>query len=237
MYPLPSGVVPIAASGPPPPRVTMKLEDGTHSNISDPLSLDKQYHTAKIRCNRRVTSPDWYQDVRQIELSFDDEIRCDPSFLLNSGGITGPVTTLETLQSSTRKYHVKMSKVSYQRWAGQTSQIPCIPLIFLYEVCPESLDEYTPTHRHLDQTLPDHLPTSATLRTIFTRYLNINAVPRYGFFEILHHFARNSLEKEKLQEFITLEGAVRSTSLLKLSRMVVIHAIIGGSLRVRTNGA
>jgi len=61
----------------------------------------------------------------------------------------------------------------------------------------------------LDQTLPDHLPPSATLRTIFTRYLNINAIPRYGFFEILHHFAGNSLEKEKLQEFITPEGAVR----------------------------
>ena len=61
-----------------------------------------------------------------------------------------------------------------------------------------------------DQTLPDHLPPSATLRTIFTRYLNINAVPRYGFFEILHHFAENPLEKEKLHEFITPEGAVCS---------------------------
>ena len=44
------------------------------------------------------------------------------------------------------------------------------------------------------------------MRTIFTR---INAVPRYGFFEILHHFAGNPLEKEKLREFITPEGAVR----------------------------
>ena len=67
-----------------------------------------------------------------------------------------------------------------------------------------------------DQSLPDHLPSSATLRTIFTRYLNINAIPRYGFFEILHHFAKNSLEKEKLQEFITPEGAVRFVSLLEL---------------------
>jgi len=68
-----------------------------------------------------------------------------------------------------------------------------------------------------DQTLPDHLPPSATLRTIFTRYLNINAVPGYGFFEILHHFAGNSLEKEKLQEFITPEWAVRFVSLLGLA--------------------
>ena len=65
-------------------------------------------------------------------------------------------------------------------------------------------------HQPLDQTLPDYLPSSVTLRTIYTRYLNINAVPGYGFFEILHHFADNPLEKEKLQEFITPEGAVRS---------------------------
>jgi len=77
----------------------------------------------------------------------------------------------------------------------------------------EHLGVQTLVHRQLDQSLPDHLQPSATLRTIFTRYLNINAVPRYGFFEILHHFAENSLEKEKLQEFITPEGAVRSVSL------------------------
>jgi sulfite reductase alpha subunit-like flavoprotein len=69
-----------------------------------------------------------------------------------------------------------------------------------------------------DQTLPDHLPPSATLRTIFTRYLDITAVPRYGFFEILHHFAENPLEKEKLQEFISPEGAVGSTKLSLIGR-------------------
>lgn len=70
-----------------------------------------------------------------------------------------------------------------------------------------------PADELVDQTLPDHLPPSATLRTIFSRYLNINTVPKYGFFEILHHFAENPLEKEKLQEFITPEGAVRFVSL------------------------
>ena len=67
----------------------------------------------------------------------------------------------------------------------------------------------TRLNKLLDQTLPDHLPSSASLRTIFTRYLNINAIPRYHFFEILHHFTENPLEKEKLQEFISPEGAVR----------------------------
>lgn len=87
-----------------------------------------------------------------------------------------------------------------------------------------------------DQTLPDHLPPSATLRTIFTRYLNINAVPRYGFFEILHHFARNPLEKEKLQEFITPEGAVCCT-VPQVNWIQIIYFVAGRSLRVRADGA
>jgi len=88
----------------------------------------------------------------------------------------------------------------------------------------------------LGQSLPDHLPHCATLRTIFTRYLNINAVPKYGFFEILHHFAENSLEKDKLQEFITLEGAVRLVSFPKSTSTTDIYIIIGGSLRVCSDG-
>ena len=71
----------------PPPRVTMKLEDRANSNIADPPSLNKLYHAAKMWSNRRITSSDWYQDVRQIELSFHDEIRYDPSFNPNSNGL------------------------------------------------------------------------------------------------------------------------------------------------------
>ena len=113
-------------------------------------------------------------------------------------------------QSYTQKSRPRTSTLSYQRWAGQPSLIPYTPSIFHYEVSTTlQASGFTPVDGLVDQTLPDHLPPSATLRTIFTRYLNINAVPRYGFFEILHHFAENPLEKEKLQEFITPEGAVR----------------------------
>ena len=195
----------------------MKPKDMTNSSTPDPLSLDKQYHTAKLRCNRRITSPDWYQDVRHIEFSFEDEIRCDLSLRSNYSKVTGSVTTQGTSPSSAQKYHPRTSTLFYQRWAGQKSPIPCIPLTFHYEVSLWCSRGCLIADETIDQTLPDHLPPSATLRTIFTRYLNINAVPRYGFFEILHHFAENSLEKEKLQEFITPEGAVRfHTTPLKL---------------------
>lgn len=59
-----------------------------------------------------------------------------------------------------------------------------------------------------DQSLPDHLPSTTTLREIFTRYLDFNAVPRRSFFAILKHFAQDELEREKLEEFLSEEGAV-----------------------------
>ena len=61
----------------------------------------------------------------------------------------------------------------------------------------------------LDQSLPDHLPTVTTIREIFTRYVDINAVPRRSFFALLKHFAQDDTEREKLEEFLTEEGAVR----------------------------
>lgn len=209
MYPLPDGAIQSTISGLPPPRVTMKLKDGTDFSIPDPLSLDKQYHPTKLRCNRRITSPDWYQDVRHIELTFDDDIRYYPSLHPGFVEVIGSVTTQGTSRSSIQKFHLRTLTLFYQRWVGQTSPIPCILSMFHYEVSSGDPVDVTPVDVLLDQTLPDHLPPSAMLRTIFTRYLDINAVPRYGFFELLHHFAGNSLEKEKLQEFITPEGAVR----------------------------
>ena len=135
MYPPPGVVIPVIASGLPPPQVTMKLKDGTDSNIPDPLSSNKQYHTAKLRCNRRITSPDWYQDVRHIEFSFDDEIRYDSSPHPSSVEVIRIVTTQGTSQSSIQRFHPGTSTHFYQRWAGQTLQISCIPSIFHSKVC------------------------------------------------------------------------------------------------------
>lgn len=118
----------------------------------------------------------------------------------------------------TRKYRLKMSILSCRRWAGQTLLIRSIPSVFHYRVSSGSSGVVLLPNRRSDQTLPDHLPPSATLRTIFTRYLDINAVPRYGFFEILHHFAENPKEKERLQEFLDPEEAVRCRTFRTLFR-------------------
>ncbi|KAF8903479.1 hypothetical protein CPB84DRAFT_1814646 [Gymnopilus junonius] len=58
-----------------------------------------------------------------------------------------------------------------------------------------------------DQSLPDHLPKITTLRDLFTRFLDFNAVPRRSFFQYLRHFTSDDLEREKLDEFLLPEGA------------------------------
>lgn len=60
----------------------------------------------------------------------------------------------------------------------------------------------------VDQSFPDHVPGITTLRVLFTHYLDFNAVPRRPFFSLLRHFARDNLEREKLDEFLSVEGAV-----------------------------
>ncbi|KAF5329710.1 hypothetical protein D9619_009156 [Psilocybe cf. subviscida] len=58
-----------------------------------------------------------------------------------------------------------------------------------------------------DQSLPDHLPETTTLRILFTRFLDFSAVPRRYFFQMIRHFTTDELEKEKLEDFLTPEGA------------------------------
>lgn len=44
------------------------------------------------------------------------------------------------------------------------------------------------------------------MRYLVESYLDINAVPRRSFFELLLTFATNELEHEKLMEFSSAEG-------------------------------
>ena len=59
-----------------------------------------------------------------------------------------------------------------------------------------------------DQSLPDHLPQVSTLRALFTRHLDINAVPKRSFFQLFKLSATDEREREKLEEVSSSEGAV-----------------------------
>ncbi|KAF7312179.1 NADPH-dependent diflavin oxidoreductase 1 [Mycena indigotica] len=62
-------------------------------------------------------------------------------------------------------------------------------------------------HHMESLSLPSDLPQIITLRELFTEYLDLNAVPRRSFFRYLRHFTQDELEREKLEEFLTSEGA------------------------------
>lgn len=65
---------------------------------------------------------------------------------------------------------------------------------------------------HEDQSLPDHMPHTITLRKLFSRYLDINTVPRRSFFAMLRYFLTDDMEREKVDEFLSPEGAVSLVS-------------------------
>ncbi|KIY67544.1 riboflavin synthase domain-like protein [Cylindrobasidium torrendii FP15055 ss-10] len=70
-------------------------------------------------------------------------------------------------------------------------------------------EPYSITHVDKTQSMPSHVPAQTTLRELFTRYLSFTAVPRRAFFLYLRHFTTDSIERDKLDEFLssTPEGA------------------------------
>lgn len=55
-------------------------------------------------------------------------------------------------------------------------------------------------------SVPARLPQPCTVRHLVESYLDITAVPRRSFFELMSTFATNDLEKEKLMEFSSVAG-------------------------------
>ena len=62
----------------------------------------------------------------------------------------------------------------------------------------------------VDVPIPTSIPNPCTVKWVAAHYFDIQSVPRRSFFEFLAHFATSEMEKEKLIEFTTAEGQVRS---------------------------
>jgi sulfite reductase alpha subunit-like flavoprotein len=66
----------ISAGAVPPPRVSLgEVSSESIKDLVDPLVTDNNYHTATVKCNRRITADDWNQDVRHFEFGFVDDIQ------------------------------------------------------------------------------------------------------------------------------------------------------------------
>ncbi|KAL2100070.1 hypothetical protein ACEWY4_004464 [Coilia grayii] len=69
---------------------------------------------------------------------------------------------------------------------------------------PES--QFTLKSTDSSTALPSRLPQPCSVRYLVERFLDIAAVPRRSFFELLATFATNELEREKLAEFSSAQG-------------------------------
>lgn len=52
--------------------------------------------------------------------------------------------------------------------------------------------------------IPAFLPKSLTIRNLLTEYLDIASIPSRLFFEICSNFAKDELEREKFEDFISV---------------------------------
>ena len=71
LFPLPPGLE-VKPDGIPEPRVS--IIDAEPASLPPAAGCFKGYHTATIFSNTRTTAPDWYQDVRHLDLDFDEDI-------------------------------------------------------------------------------------------------------------------------------------------------------------------
>src|SRR5688572_6108083 len=58
----------------PPARVSVGPASGSSPFLDDFLKEDPIYRTARVSTNKRTTAEDWNQDVRHIELEFEEDI-------------------------------------------------------------------------------------------------------------------------------------------------------------------
>ena len=66
----------ISAETIPLPRVSLvEISRDSSKPVEDPLMTNKNYHTAIVKSNQRITADGWYQDVRNFEFDFVDNIQ------------------------------------------------------------------------------------------------------------------------------------------------------------------
>ncbi|THU80848.1 riboflavin synthase domain-like protein [Dendrothele bispora CBS 962.96] len=170
LLPLPEGLEILPPDHIFPARVAFK-ETKKPDSFEDPINTDPSYYDTIVKNNLRITTQDWYQDVRHLEFDFKDDIQYSPGDIAVIHPQTHPDDVEEFLSS--------------MGWGNIADE-------------PYSIERV-----YDDQSLPDHLPRLSTLRIIFTRYLDFNAVPRRTFFRYLRDFTTEALETERLNEFLS----------------------------------
>ncbi|KWU44309.1 riboflavin synthase domain-like protein [Rhodotorula sp. JG-1b] len=196
LFPPSADFVPLAATARPPARVRLEKVASTSqqrdsssavNGASTPLPTNgallwtDDARWARLVKNDRVTAPEWYQDVREIELEIEGVDPDERNRLYAAGDVLEirPCNSAEDVERFLQS----------AGWTDMADQVLAI---------------YPTSH---DQPLPPHLPAGyrTTLRHLLTHELDISSVPNYSFFEWLAHFCEGDMQ-ERLREFASPAG-------------------------------
>jgi len=76
MFPLPNDLGLTPVDDIPSPRVLLKpVSYNILEKEQDFIETSVQHHKGIVKVNKRITAEDWYQDVRHIEIGFEDDIQ------------------------------------------------------------------------------------------------------------------------------------------------------------------
>ncbi|EJD43010.1 riboflavin synthase domain-like protein [Auricularia subglabra TFB-10046 SS5] len=177
MHPLPEGAFIEPDHTLGPPRVTMTPAPSTPTSAAPLENALPHHHFGRMVENKRITAGDWSQDVRHFTIDFDEDIEYAP----------GDVALLYP------EAHADDVEAFLQRlgWSAADADAPLL-------VRPTSSDLSLPAHFSADAPV--------TLRDVLTKYVDIAAVPRLSFFEVIRHFTDDEQHREKLEDFCTEEG-------------------------------
>ena len=133
---------------------------------------------AKILENKRLTSPDWEQDVREICFEGNNDL----------------------------KYEVgDVVQVLPQNLNGSATKI-LSRLNFDPELVVEKIELRDKDEQDVDNSQYCDIPFPIRLHDLLHNYFDLSRAPRRYFFEILSHFATAEHEVEKLKFFSSSEG-------------------------------
>ncbi|TIA89805.1 hypothetical protein E3P99_01910 [Wallemia hederae] len=203
LMPLPPGTSRLPDSYLPMPRCSMQFvatedeESDRRDSISNSDSIDKDTcaeavlhtnelarssHTPLYACTLRrkirLTDTSWWQDVEHVELDAPSELDYE------AGDIAVVKPTNEASEID--------DLIQVLNWQDVADK----PLVFT-------------SIRNLPRPLHAHTITKSptTIRHLLTYHLSPFAVPRTSFFEYCAHFASNDLERDRLREFVSTDGA------------------------------
>jgi sulfite reductase alpha subunit-like flavoprotein len=186
LYPLSPGVEVLDAGVLPPPnyQLTILNHKTINANVTPPPTSPPYTQThpyyATITENRRLTAPDWEQDVRHIEI----DIGADSQLTYAVGDVVyiQPRNPLDVVDKFLDMMGLNADTV-------------------LEAITPTDCDSFTPFH-----SSPGLLTLPITLRTLCETYFDLLGTPRRYFFELLSFFATEQTEKERLQYLASAEG-------------------------------